>query len=76
MPTRPDPGSGYLCFVTDSPLADVVAALAVHGVEIALGPVPRAGAQGPVTSIYLHDPDGNLLEVASYADAPGGAGGG
>ena len=58
--------------MTASPIADVVAALQASGVEIALGPVPRPGAQGPMTSVYLHDPDGNLLEVASYADATGG----
>jgi catechol 2,3-dioxygenase-like lactoylglutathione lyase family enzyme len=75
-PARQEPGSGNLCFVTPSPLAEVVAALQAQGVAIALGPVPRAGAQGPMTSVYLHDPDGNLLEVASYADPPGGAGGG
>ena len=74
--TRPTPGSADLCFVTASPIADVVATLELRGVPIEEGPVPRAGAQGPMTSVYLRDPDGNLLEVASYADAPGDAGGG
>jgi catechol 2,3-dioxygenase-like lactoylglutathione lyase family enzyme len=69
---RPTPGSGDLCFVTASPIDDVVAALQARGVEIEDGPVPRSGAQGPMTSVYLRDPDRNLLEVASYADAPGG----
>ena len=63
---RPTPGSGDLCFATASPIADVVAGLESRGVAIELGPVPRAGAQGPMTSVYLRDPDGNLLEIASY----------
>jgi catechol 2,3-dioxygenase-like lactoylglutathione lyase family enzyme len=74
--TRPTPGSADLCFVTATPITDVVATLELRGVPIEEGPVPRAGAQGPMTSVYLRDPDGNLLEVASYADAPGGAGAG
>ena len=36
------------------------------GVEITEGPVPKTGAQGPMTSHYCRDPDGNLVEVASY----------
>ena len=63
---RPTPGSGDLCFVTASPIADVVAGLQARGVAIEDGPVPRAGAHGPMTSVYLRDPDGNLLEIASY----------
>ena len=34
------------------------------GVPIIHGPVPRAGATGPMTSIYTRDPDGNLIEIA------------
>ncbi len=68
-PPHLTPGTGNLCFVTAAPIADVVAALELRGVAIEEGPVPRAGAQGPMTSVYLRDPDGNLLEVASYADA-------
>ena len=68
---RPTPGSGDLCFVTASPIADVVASLELRGVAIEEGPVQRSGAQGPMTSVYLRDPDGNLLEVASYAGEGG-----
>jgi hypothetical protein len=39
------------------------------GVEITEGPVPKTGAQGPMTSHYCRDPDGNLVEVASYRRA-------
>jgi catechol 2,3-dioxygenase-like lactoylglutathione lyase family enzyme len=41
-------------------------------VDVELGPVRRTGALGPMTSVYLRDPDGNLVEVASYGgdDSP------
>jgi catechol 2,3-dioxygenase-like lactoylglutathione lyase family enzyme len=35
-------------------------------VAIELGPVHRSGAMGPITSVYLRDPDGNLIEIAEY----------
>jgi len=35
-------------------------------VDIVEGPVGRVGALGPMTSVYFRDPDGNLLEVATY----------
>ena len=40
------------------------------GVEILEGPVKRTGAAGPIQSVYLRDPDGNLIEVSSYLDGP------
>jgi len=63
---RPTPGSADLCFVTSSPLERVAAHLRKNGVEIEEGPVGRTGASGPITSIYIRDPDGNLVEIASY----------
>lgn len=62
---HPTPGSADLCFVTETPLAEVRAHLERHGVEIVEGPVPRTGARGPILSLYFRDPDGNLLEVAN-----------
>ncbi|HSJ97057.1 MAG TPA: VOC family protein [Myxococcota bacterium] len=70
---RPAPGAIDLCFVTESPLAEVVAALASDGVALLDGPVPKTGALGPMMSVYFRDPDGNLLEVSNYAEAPAGA---
>ena len=67
MARRPAPGSADLCFLTDTPLADWVAYLSSHGTAIEAGPVRRTGAAGPILSIYLRDPDGNLLEISERA---------
>ena len=48
------------------PLADVVERLRSCGVQPVLGPVPRTGARGPMESVYVRDPDGNLVEIARY----------
>lgn len=60
------PGSLDLCFVTEDPLDDVIAHMRDCGVTITDGPIERSGALGPMTSVYCRDPDGNLVEVASY----------
>lgn len=61
---RPTPGSADLCFLAALPLDSVLAHLAAAGVAIEEGPVVRNGALGPIRSVYLRDPDGNLLEIA------------
>jgi catechol 2,3-dioxygenase-like lactoylglutathione lyase family enzyme len=60
------PGSLDLCFIADVDPDEIGAHLRDCGVEITEGPVPKTGAQGPMTSHYCRDPDGNLVEVASY----------
>jgi catechol 2,3-dioxygenase-like lactoylglutathione lyase family enzyme len=62
---QPTPGSGDLCFVTDEPLEDVIARLERGGIPIEEGPVARTGAVGPLRSVYVRDPDGNLVEIAN-----------
>lgn len=62
---QPTPGSGDLCFITRTPLAEVIAHLQLCGVTIEQGPVARTGALGPLRSVYLRDPDGNLIEIAN-----------
>jgi catechol 2,3-dioxygenase-like lactoylglutathione lyase family enzyme len=60
----PQPGSADLCFLVESPLDEVERALRDAGVAIELGPVDRSGAVGPMRSLYLRDPDGNLVELS------------
>ena len=60
------PGSGDLCFITAAPPDEVIAHLHDCGVAIVAGPVERTGALGPIRSVYCRDPDGNLVEIASY----------
>ncbi|MBG0832423.1 VOC family protein [Planomonospora sp. ID67723] len=64
------PGSADLCLIASDPLEQVVAELARHGVPIEEGPVRRTGALGPIDSVYLRDPDGNLIEISAYAERP------
>ncbi len=61
-------GSADLCFAVDDDLDDVVATLTAHGIAIEEGPVDRTGALGPMRSVYVRDPDRNLVELARYPD--------
>ncbi|HXH82117.1 MAG TPA: VOC family protein [Candidatus Tectomicrobia bacterium] len=61
---RPTPGSADLCFLTGAPPATWLARLAAAGVPVIEGPVTRTGARGPIESIYVRDPDDNLIEIA------------
>ena len=63
--SRPTPGSADLCFITPVPLKEVLNHLGRCGVNIIEGPVKRTGAQGPIESVYLRDPDGNLIEISN-----------
>ncbi|MEI9894099.1 MAG: VOC family protein [Chthoniobacter sp.] len=67
---HPRPGSADLCFLTSEPLARVVVHLGNCGVAVLEGPIDRTGAQGPLESIYLRDPDGNLIEIANQLPLP------
>jgi catechol 2,3-dioxygenase-like lactoylglutathione lyase family enzyme len=73
---RPTPGSLDLCFLAEVPLDVVVRRLQAAGVSIELGPVPRTGATGPIRSVYVRDPDGNLVEIAEAVRPPEGLPGG
>ena len=66
---RPTPGAGDFCVTTDTAIETVVEDLREAGVEIVEGPVERTGAVGSMTSVYLRDPDDNLVEVATYRGA-------
>ncbi|MGC0153352.1 VOC family protein [Chromobacterium vaccinii] len=60
-------GGGDLCLISRLPLTEVVEHLKGEGIAIIEGPVTRSGAMGPITSVYFNDPDGNLIEVATYS---------
>lgn len=62
---QPTPGSADLCLLTDSAIADWEAHLKALSIPIEDGPVRRTGATGPILSIYLRDPDGNLIEISA-----------
>ena len=61
------PGTDDLCFVVTMKSEQVAEYLRACGVTIELGPVAKAGALGPIMSCYCRDPDGNLIEIASYS---------
>jgi catechol 2,3-dioxygenase-like lactoylglutathione lyase family enzyme len=63
----PTPGSADLCLIVDQPIDRVVAELTSAGVPIEEGPVARTGAQGPIVSVYVRDPDDNLIELSNYS---------
>ena len=63
---RPAPGTVDICLVASTPLDEVIAALGAHGVPIIEGPGPQTGARGEIRSVYLRDPDDNLIEIANY----------
>ncbi|MBP1937550.1 VOC family protein [Paenibacillus sediminis] len=62
---KPTPGSADLCFITSTPIHEVIRHLQINGVDIVEGPVLRTGALGQITSVYFRDPDLNLIEVSN-----------
>ena len=62
---RPVPGSADLCLIAKTPLNEVIAHLQSEKVDILEGPVVRTGASGPILSIYIRDPDKNLIEISN-----------
>ena len=65
---RPTAGSADLCLIVAEPAGAIVAHLAACGIPVEEGPVVRTGALGPIESVYVRDPDGNLIELARYVD--------
>lgn len=62
----PAAGGGDFCLIADGSIDAIIADLAAAGVAIELGPVARSGAAGPIESVYIRDPDKNLVEIAVY----------
>ena len=61
------PGTLDLCLIASVPLEEVIARFAGAGVPILEGPVMKTGAQWPIRSVYVRDPDGNLVEISERA---------
>ena len=64
---QPTPGALDLCFISQIPLEKVIERFNKLGIAVLEGPVMRTGATGPIRSIYLRDPDANLIEIAEPA---------
>ncbi|AOY84130.1 VOC family protein [Moorena producens JHB] len=62
---RPTPGSADLCFIVDTPLDEVIKELEQSGIEIIEGSVYRTGAVSALRSVYVRDPDQNLIELSN-----------
>jgi len=65
----PTPGSADLCFISAIPLEQVQQRLAAEGWPLLEGPVMRTGAVGKIRSVYVRDPDQNLIEISKYLAA-------
>ena len=63
---KPTPGSVDLCLIVNNSIADTISHLQTYQVEIIEGPASRTGAMGKITSIYIRDPDRNLIELSKY----------
>ena len=63
----PVPGALDLCFIADRPMDQVTAHLQAQNWPILQGPVMRTGATGPIRSVYVRDPDLNLIEISEVA---------
>lgn len=62
----PTSGSADLCFIVDDPIESVIEHLNAFNIEIIEGPVERTGATGRILSVYIRDPDFNLIELSNY----------
>ncbi|STZ75737.1 VOC family protein [Bergeriella denitrificans] len=63
---RPTCGAMDLCLISETPLEAVVAELQEKSVPIVEGIIARTGAVGKIRSVYIRDPDGNLIEISEY----------
>lgn len=62
----PVPGTSDLCLEVEESPAETIARMERLGIEVVAGPVTRHGVRGKMQSVYVRDPDGSLIELASY----------
>lgn len=63
---HPTTGSADLCFITITPIEEVLLELKAKGIPVVEGIVDRTGANGLIESVYIRDPDNNLIELSNY----------
>ena len=66
---QPTPGSADICLIVETSLDEVINRLKKYRIRVEDGPIERTGAQGVLISIYIRDPDGNLLELSNFKEA-------
>jgi catechol 2,3-dioxygenase-like lactoylglutathione lyase family enzyme len=64
----PTPGSDDFRIVVETPVEDVIDHLDEAGIDVVAGPVERTGAVGTLTSVYVRDPDGDLVELGTCGE--------
>jgi len=62
---NPVSGAVDICFLTEVPVQEWVERLSSYSIDVEDGPVQKTGATGPLLSIYVRDPDGNLIEISN-----------
>jgi len=67
---NPAAGAVDICLLSDVLVEDWQRRFADHGIAIEHGPVAKTGAMGPLWSVYVRDPDGNLVEISNQTDKP------
>ena len=65
---KPTVGSSDICLLVETPLHEVISTLNAKEIPIEEGPVERTGAKSSLISIYIRDPDGNLIELSNIKD--------
>ncbi len=62
----PQVGGADFCLIAEGAIEEIAAHIEGNGVTLEIGPSPRTGATGAITSVYFRDPDGNLVEISTY----------